>query len=168
MPTLIRGSKISSDDWQIVEGEPAASSGSNLIVPAAYAIAQRSAVLEGRLKIGVWLDGDAEVENVADLLPRLPIIAIKFPTFNDGRGLSLAVLLRTRHAFTAELRAIGDVHTDMFHYLMRCGFDSYVLPDGRDPRTALATLNALSDFYQGSVVEPRPAFRRVARGPTTA
>src|SRR5262245_19182101 len=34
-------------------------------------------------------------------------IAIKFPVFNDGRGISLAVLLRERHGFKGEIRAIG-------------------------------------------------------------
>ena len=37
-----------------------------------------------------------------------PLIAINFPSFNDGRGLSLAVLLRTRVGFEGELR-VGDV-----------------------------------------------------------
>jgi len=28
----------------------------------------------------------------------------------------------------------------------------------------LTAMKSLSDFYQGSVLEPRPAFRRFARG----
>ena len=35
------------------------------------------------------------------------VVAIRFPTFGDGRGHSLAVLLRERHGFKGELRAIG-------------------------------------------------------------
>jgi uncharacterized protein (DUF934 family) len=83
---------------------------------------------------------------------------------NDGRGLSLAVLLRSRYGYRGEIRAIGATHEDLAHYYMRCGFDSVVFAEGRDLATALAGSSVLSDFYQGSVVEPLPAFRRVERG----
>jgi uncharacterized protein (DUF934 family) len=164
MPTLIKGADIVVDDWQILEDGPHDTAASRIIVPAKYAITHAATLFsEGRV-VGIRLAGDAEVDDVISLLDRVSMIAIDFPAFNDGRGLSLAVLLRTRFGYTGELRAIGDVHTDMLHYLQRCGFDSYLLPDGRDPETALAILNSLTDFYQGSVLEPMPAFRRVARG----
>ncbi len=88
-----------------------------------------------------------------------PSIAINFPVFNDGRGLSLAVLLRTRLGFTGELRAVGDVHQDILHYMRRCGFDSYLLPDGRNPEQALKLLTPYSAHYQASVENPQPSFR---------
>ena len=91
-------------------------------------------------------------------------IAIDFPAFNDGRGLSLAVLLRTRHGYTGDIMATGDVHEDMLHYLRRCGFTSFLVPDERKFETALSTLAPYSDYYQASVIEPQPAFRRMGRG----
>jgi uncharacterized protein (DUF934 family) len=112
--------------------------------------------------IGVpLLAADAEIE--ARVL-EAPAIAIDFPVFSDGRGLSLAVLLRSRHHYTGVLIAAGDVHEDLLHYMRRCGFDSFVLPDERDPAAALAALAPYSDYYQGSIEEPSPAFRRVGRG----
>ncbi len=94
------------------------------------------------------------------------LITINFGSFSDGRGLSLAVLLRTRFGFTGELRAIGDVHPDLLHYMRRCGFTSYVLPEHRqipsaDNRDPLAPY---SDHYQGSVSNPVPSYRRLTRG----
>ena len=91
-------------------------------------------------------------------------IAIEFPAFNDGRGLSLAVLLRTRHGYGGDIMATGDVHEDMLHYLRRCGFTSFLVPDDRNFETALSTLAPYSDYYQASVIEPEPAFRRIGRG----
>jgi uncharacterized protein (DUF934 family) len=38
----------------------------------------------------------------------LPLIAVDFPKFTDGRGYSIARLLRDRYNFRGELRAIGD------------------------------------------------------------
>lgn len=97
-----------------------------------------------------------------------PLIAINFPAFNDGRALSLAVLLRTRYQYAGELRAVGDVHPDMVHYMKRCGFDTFLMPEGRTlPVTAgdsHITLAPYSDYYQASVLDPEPAFRRVRRG----
>lgn len=94
------------------------------------------------------------------------LITINFGAFNDGRGLSLAVLLRSRFGFTGELRAIGDVHPDLLHYMQRCGFSSYVLPTHRSlpDDNQQQVLNPYSEYYQGSVVNPQPAFRRLARG----
>jgi len=117
---------------------------------------------------GVWVEGDQEPEPLAPSLARIPFLAIRFPAMNDGRGLSLAVLLRNRYGYRGELRAIGAAHEDLVHYYRRCGFDSVLFADGRDLDTALAGTRVLSDFYQGSVIEPAPAFRRVARGATTA
>ncbi|MEJ2087843.1 MAG: DUF934 domain-containing protein [Gammaproteobacteria bacterium] len=96
-----------------------------------------------------------------------PLIAIDFPAFNDGRGLSLAVLLRTRFGFSGELRAVGDVHPDIIHYMKRCGFDTFQMPEDRRLPPAAAgrsTLAPYSDYYQASVHNPQPAYRRVRRG----
>ena len=91
-------------------------------------------------------------------------IAIDFPAFNDGRGLSIAVLLRTRFKYDGDIRAVGAVHEDILHYMVRCGFTSAELPDERDVATALSHVKPYSDFYQQSVVEPEPLFKRVKRG----
>jgi len=110
---------------------------------------------------GLLLPVDAEPEPhfaAADL------IAIDFPVFHDGRGLSLAVLLRTRFGFAGELRAVGDVHPELIHYLRRCGFDSFLLPEGRTLAAADDRLAPYSDYYQASIVETLPAFRRDRRG----
>ncbi|XOV81826.1 MAG: DUF934 domain-containing protein [bacterium] len=91
-------------------------------------------------------------------------IAIEFPAFNDGRALSLAVLLRTRLNYAGELRAVGAVHEDILHYMVRCGFDAIEIPDERDVQTALALISPYSNVYQGSVTNPEPSFRRMQRG----
>ena len=110
---------------------------------------------------GVRLAVDQPVE---ERLLAADRIAIEFPAFNDGRGLSQAVLLRSRHGYAGDIMATGDVHEDMLHYMRRCGFTSFLVPDGRSLETALETLAPYSDYYQASVIEPEPAFRRIGRG----
>jgi uncharacterized protein (DUF934 family) len=109
---------------------------------------------------GLLLAIDAEPEQ---RFAAASVIAIEFPIFHDGRGLSLAVLLRTRVGFTGELRAVGDIHPDLLHYFSRCGFDSCLLPDGRSLPASASVEAPYTDFYQGSVVEAAPAFRRGRR-----
>jgi uncharacterized protein (DUF934 family) len=91
-------------------------------------------------------------------------IAINFPAFNDGRALSIAVLLRTRFGFTGELRAMGATHEDIVHYIVRCGFDVIDVAENRAPDRYLALVGPYSGHYQGSVAEPEHSFQRVSRG----
>lgn len=112
---------------------------------------------------GLLLEGSDEPEA---RFMTAPVIAINFAAFTDGRGLSLAVLLRTRYGYTGELRAVGDVHPDTVYYQKRCGFDTFQMPEGRSlpPANDTSTLAPYSDYYQASVLNPEPAFRRVRRG----
>ncbi len=81
-------------------------------------------------------------------------IAIDFPVYTDGRGYSLAQLLRTQYGWHGELRAVGDVMIDTVHYLARCGFDSFAVKPGHDPEAALAALNSFTVHYQRAYRKP--------------
>jgi uncharacterized protein (DUF934 family) len=87
-------------------------------------------------------------------------VEVNFPSFTDGRGYSIARLLRERHGYRGELRAVGDVQRDQLFYLARCGFDAYLLRDGDDAGAALAAFSDFSEAYQASVERPQPLFRR--------
>lgn len=84
----------------------------------------------------------------------LAFIAVDFPTFTDGRGFSHAQALRQHLGYTGELRAVGDVLIDTVYYLARCGFDSFTVKAGHDPRQALVALRAFSRTYQRGYVAP--------------
>jgi len=87
-------------------------------------------------------------------------VEVNFPKFSDGRGYSLARLLRERYGYVGELRAVGDVQRDQIFYLSRCGFDTFLLREGEDAEGALAALQDFSEAYQASVERPQPLFRR--------
>ena len=89
------------------------------------------------------------------------IIGIDFPALTDGRGLSLAVLLRTRLNYDGDLRGLGAVHEDILHFMVRCGFSSFELPESRDPNVALSCITPHKQYYQSSVVDPLNHFDRV-------
>jgi uncharacterized protein (DUF934 family) len=89
----------------------------------------------------------------------LPVIAVDFPSFTDGRGYSHARLLRDRYAYAGELRAIGDVQRDQLYYLSQSGFDAFLIREGKDAHAALAGLDDFTDGYQ-LTQQRTPWFRR--------
>lgn len=87
-------------------------------------------------------------------------LAIEFPAFNDGRGLSLGVLLRQRFGFKGELRAVGETHPELYHYLYRCGFDSVLQSTSYSLKEVRAAYQPHHAQYQASVRAPQPHYRR--------
>jgi len=88
------------------------------------------------------------------------VIAVNFPKFGDGRGYSIARLLRERYGYQGELRAVGEVARDHLHAMAQCGFDAFQLREGEDPQEALAAFGDFSDNYQATAAQPQPLFRR--------
>ncbi|HTT11320.1 MAG TPA: DUF934 domain-containing protein [Burkholderiaceae bacterium] len=115
-----------------------------------------------RADVGVWLAPDDEPGQLAQVVSELPLIAVDFPVFKDGRGFSIASLLRTRYGYRGDLRAIGDILIDQLFYLRRVGFSSFALRVDQDPETAVTALRTFTDVYQASVDQPLPYFRRRA------
>jgi uncharacterized protein (DUF934 family) len=112
---------------------------------------------------GVWLSPTDDPAALVPYLDAVPLIAIDFPVFNDGRGYSTAAVLRSRHRYRGDLRAIGDVLIDQLFFLRRVGFTSFLLRADQDHLKAAAKLRTFSDAYQGAADDPLPAFRRHAR-----
>ncbi len=167
MPEVIsHDGSIRQDDWLVVarpaEGEsldiPAQQ---NALIPADLWVAGYEH-FAGRADIGVWFDSHDEPEILADKVNELPVIAVNFPKFSDGRGYSIARLLRERFGYSNELRAIGDVLLDQLQFMKRCGFDSYALRPDKDINTAARCLNFFSQGYQAATDTDQPLFRRRA------
>ena len=96
----------------------------------------------------------------ADRLGTAARVEVNFPKFGDGRGYSIGRMLRGRHGYRGELRAVGHITRDLLFYLESCGFDAFELRPGEDPQEALAGFDDFSEAYQASVARPLPLFRR--------
>lgn len=154
MPEIIRNGRVEPDDW--VESD---------ILTLAQWRERRAQPPQPGERLAVRLEPADDPADLAAGVERLQLVAIHFPKFADGRGYSSAVLLRTRHGYRGELRAVGDVGRDQLFYLKRCGFDAFALAPHRDPHAALASLADFSLRYQGSVDDRTPLFRkRLAAG----
>ena len=85
---------------------------------------------------------------VAERLAQAARVEVNFPKFSDGRGYSIARLLRERHGYRGELRAVGQVARDHLYFMERCGFDAFLLREGEDPQEALRGFEDFSAAYQ--------------------
>lgn len=162
MPQLIKRGEVIADDYTLLRDITAVADlpeASPAIVPLAFWREHR-ALLVARGDTGVWLAPADDPADLAADVKLLPVIAIDFPSFTDGRGYSTARLLRERYGWKGELRAIGDIQRDQLFYLSRCGFDAFVLNDGLDAQGALSAFTEFSEAYQTSVERPQPPFRR--------
>jgi len=106
------------------------------------------------------LEPHEDPASLAGRLERFARIEVNFPKFGDGRGYSIARLLRERYGYRGELRAVGHITRDHLFFMESCGFDAFELRDGEDAEEALASLADFSESYQASVTRPLPLFRR--------
>lgn len=165
MPKLIKDRAIVDDSWQLLKpaadgAAPEVPASGDIIVPLKLWQVEKDSLLQRPGRVGVWLAADEEPEALAADLQHLPLVAIDFPVFTDGRGFSSARLLRERFGYGGEIRAVGDVFRDQLWYMSRCGFNAYAVKEGKDIEDALQGLNDFSEAYQISVERPRPLFLR--------
>jgi uncharacterized protein (DUF934 family) len=100
--------------------------------------------------IALVLTGDENPMLLQGHLDGIGLIAIDFARFSDGRGQSLAHLIRTRLHWRKEVRAVGDVLIDQLFFMARCGFDAFALREGQDVARALEAFNDFPFVYQAN------------------
>lgn len=108
------------------------------------------------------LPNDADLSELVPALGRVKTILIDFPAFTDGRGFSLARLLRKRYGFEGLLVADGQLIPDQYAFAVQCGFDAIRIDEARAARQPEADWQqGLTDFgltYQrGYAVKAGPA-----------
>ena len=166
MAVVIKQRQIVTDDtWRLFKPTADGSSSAvpaagDIIVPLALWLAQRAVLSSRAGRLGVWLDSHEEPGAIAADIGRFALIAVNFPQVGDGRGYSIARLLRERYGYRGELRAIGEVVRDHLFFMASCGFDAFMLREGEDFAEALTAFDDFSDAYHTSVQQPLPLFRR--------
>lgn len=159
---VIKDRQIIEDSWELLpEGSSVPESG-DVIVGVNEWNQNAARLLERKGKTGVLLRSH-EGPELIERRDELPLIAIDFPKFGDGRGYSSARRLRDRFKYQGELRAVGEVLRDQLFYMLRCGIDSFALKAGKDIQGALSAFDDFSVTYQPAADDPRPLFRRVER-----
>lgn len=158
---LYKNGAFTSDPWRaILEGQDAPPAG-HVILPLDWWLAEREAFEGSNAPLGIRVDPGTPIEALLPDLNRFSVIALVFPKFQDGRNFSLARLLRERHKFAGELRAVGEVLLDQVQAMARCGFDAFEITDPSTERVLREGRRfGVSHFYQPSLGRDLPAGTR--------
>lgn len=105
-------------------------------------------------RLGALVGAGESVERLVPFLDQLALVAIAFPAFKDGRGLSSARVLRARLGFQGEIRAVGEVLIDQLGFMLRCGFSAFTV---RHPQPEAAFVAATRHFPMHYQVASVPA-----------
>lgn len=162
MPKIIKNENVVEDTWVKIEAGTTLADlpEGDLLLPLQLWNESGTELAGQGRNIGLWLASDELPEDIEGDIQSIPLIAIDFPAFADGRGFSIGRLLRERYGFTNELRAIGSPIRDQLNYLSRCGFNAIQLADHYDAEAALASMRDFSEFYQTAFDQKEPKFRR--------
>jgi uncharacterized protein (DUF934 family) len=151
---LTRDGTFTADSWPVLDDVASADGLEPALLPLARYLAQPQPAAHG-----VWLAPTDNPGALAPYLSTIPLIAVQFPKFTDGRGYSIAALLR-RLGYRSDLRAIGEVLIDQLFMLKRVGFTSFALRADQSEEGARAALNRFSDAYQPAWVIDTAPYRR--------
>ena len=133
-------------------------------------LAEREALASRNAPLGLLIAAGEGVDDIAADLTRFAVIALDYPKFSDGRAFSTARLLREKHRFAGELRAVGNVLSDQVPYMRRVGFDTFEVTHA-PTRRALAEgrIAEVTLYYQPAGITEAPAGTRpwLRRSPET-
>lgn len=165
MSKLIKDGGLVADNWTLLKESTGPEvlevvRGKNLIVPLNFWLENNSEIALFEGGIGIWLDSHETPNMIGTNLNEIPVIALNFPSFTDGRSYTSARQLRNELSYQGELRAIGDILVDQMYYLSQCGFNAFNLRHDQDPERCLQALDDFSTNYQATVSQPTPLFRR--------
>ena len=80
-------------------------------------------------KLGIMLKGGDALEKLQPDIALFSVIVMMFESFKDGRLFSLARLLKEHHGYAGKILARGDILPDQIPFMIRCGFDGFVVDD---------------------------------------
>ena len=154
MPLLKHGKLADGVRLFLEDGAPLPTAGEFIVSAQRFAV-EKDALLARNAPIAVRLGPSDDPITLADHLDRISLIEIAFPKYTDGRGYSIAELLRRRLGYRGELRAVGQVLRDQLNLMVRTGFDAMILDPAAlgeaDPEAIFKhAVGFFSDVYQAS------------------
>jgi len=146
---ILKSRQLVQDTWKTLSADDPLTDG-DVILPFTRWLNDKDAFVSHNGKVGVLISSDTNINKVIENLSYFDLVALNFPKYTDGTCFSYAFLLRERHKFTGELRAVGDIFRDQFSYLERCGIDAIQLDDENELEIAKKSFEDISINYQHS------------------
>lgn len=149
---LLKNNTLIAETWAHADADGELPAG-DVVVPFARLLKNWEQLSQRRDKLGVSLVNIDRAEALSTFLPKLQLIVLSFPAFNDGRAYSLARQLR-QMGYRGELRATGNVLPDQLQFMLQVGFDTFEIGE----RFTLATWQQASRLM--SLAYQRGLYRR--------
>ena len=149
MTDVYRNGRFEPQDWPVLAADAPVPPEGGVRIGKARWLAERDALVAGGAAVGLALEPADDLDGIEADIGRFPVISVHFPKFGDGRGFSQARLLRERHGFGGEIRAVGDVLIDLVPFMFRVGITALEV-ENAPTRAALAggRLPLVPFFYQ--------------------
>ncbi len=144
---ILKDQQVTENSWHFIADDMAVCPG-NITVSLKRWTESRPLLLQHSGQVGIRLTPVDTLDEIRDDLSHLPLVELEFPMFNDGRLFSQARLLRDRHGYQGEIRAVGRFLTDQVHYLSRVGVNAFEFDKPRDIELAKIALKDFSVHYQ--------------------
>ena len=148
---IIKDQQITENTWTFMDDDSTLTDG-NVTVSLNRWSQDKEQLLKHKGQIGIRLLPGDNIETLTkEDFNAISLIELDFPVFTDGRLFSLASLIRSKHTYQGEMRAIGNYITDQVFYLHRVGVNAFEFSETKDLERALSALNDFSVRYQTSV-----------------
>lgn len=157
---IIKDGVISADETRHLADNEAAPTNGTFTVSLSRWLADKASLKATGAAIGVRLASSENPASLEDDLPNLALVVVEFPAMADGRGFSLARLLRQRHHYQGEIRAKGDFIRDQVYFLSRVGVNAFEPVAGTPLESLLPALKEFSVSYQASSDQTDPLYRK--------
>nr|WP_255371528.1 DUF934 domain-containing protein [Cupriavidus sp. YR651] len=108
---------------------------------------------------GVWVTTDLDASQLERVLDHVELVVVEFPRSRDGRGFTLARLLRERHHYQGDIRAAGPLLPDQFSVLLECGYTSLLASSS----VPLVRWRDAADSLSQARAKPRTLLDRLSR-----
>jgi uncharacterized protein (DUF934 family) len=154
---LLKVQGFTPDDWQLLGADDPLPSRGDIAIPWTRLTNEWDNLVRHDGRLGVIFPNDEKSSALALYLPRLALIVLNFPVFNDGRSFSIARQLRL-DGYTGEIRAVGHVMPDLLQFMLQVGFDAFDVSSRFTPELWLSSLKRISLTYQHDLADERTPF----------
>ena len=141
---VIKNKQLIDNHWTYVADDEPLASG-NICVSLARWQSEKNQLITHEGNLGVRIAPTDDVNQLVEDLPKLALIELAVADFADGRSFSQAYLLRNRHAYQGEIRAVGNYLADQAFYYSRVGVNAF---ESEHLAQTHNTLNDFTVFYQ--------------------
>jgi uncharacterized protein (DUF934 family) len=158
---ILKDGVIAEDRWRHLADDEAPAGGAFTVSLPRWQ-AEKESLSQLGAELGVRLRGEDSAEAVAEDLPGLGLVVVEFPALADGRGFSIARILRDRYRYEGEIRARGFFIRDQVYFLGRVGVNAFECAECADLESLVSALTDFSVNYQAAADDKTPLYRKRA------